>query len=406
MVDVIVIGAGASGMVTAIEAARRGKSVLILEKNTKVGKKLLATGNGRCNIANQRPSLERFYSQNPPFLAKLLEGYSLHSVRLFFRSIGLELIEEKEGKLFPMSLQASSVVALLVSECEELGVEICCEAQVKKVAFGNHRFMVSYNEITIESKKLVLATGHCSAPQLGGVSDGIDFARSFGHTVVQDFPTLVQLTAPYKERYLKRMSGVKVQGRVSLKIGEKNILKQGDVLFTNYGISGLAILDISRFVMQELLVKKNVMLTIDLMPKLSDEQLFSLMKKSLFKKSQKPLTLWMQGFINKKLIVPILEPLKLKNETVGSLLLNLDKLEKIVARIKSFEFKVNGSRGYQGAEVVAGGVNTKQIDANSMESKKQKGLYLVGELLDIDGDRGGFNLHLAWVCGLRAGRSI
>ena len=406
MVDVIIIGAGASGMVTAIVAARRGKKVVILEKNNKVGKKLLATGNGKCNITNGRPTLDRFYSQNPQFIANAFEGYSFQSIKQFFRSIGLELIEAKEGKVFPMSLQASSVVELLLSECEQLGVEIICDAQVKKTSFNHDKFIVNYNEKRIESKKLVIATGHCSAPQLGGVMDGIGFGRSFGHKIVKDFPTLVQLTSPLKESYLTRMAGVKVESRVTLKVGEREIVKQGDVLFTTYGISGLAILDISRFVMEELLVKKSIMLSIDLMPKMSHEQLLALMKKNLVKKSSKPLAIWMQGFINKKLIHPILEPLKLENETVGSILSNIESLEKLVEKIKCFEFKINGSKGYKGAEVATGGVDTKEIDAKTMESKKQKGLYVVGEVLDVDGDRGGFNLHLAWVCGLRAGEVI
>ncbi len=400
------VGAGASGLVTAIVSARRGKKVVILEKNNKIGKKLLATGNGKCNISNQRPTLERFYSQNPKFIANVFEGYSFQSVRQFFKSIGLELIEAKEGKVFPMSLQASSVVELLVCECEQLGIKIMCEAEVSKTSFREDKFIVSYNHTQIESKKLVLATGHCSAPQLGGVMDGIEFARSFGHAIVKDFPTLVQLTAPYKERYLKQLSGVKVQSRVTLPLKGKEIVKHGDVLFTNYGLSGLAILDISRFVMQELLSKKSIMLIIDLMPKMSHEQLLALMKKSLTKKSQKPLDMWLQGFINKKLIKPILEPLKLENETVGSICSNIERLEQIVQKIKCFEFKIDGSKGYKGAEVATGGVNTKEVDAKTMESQKQKGLYVVGEVLDVDGDRGGFNLHLAWVCGLRAGEAL
>ncbi|HIP51588.1 MAG TPA: aminoacetone oxidase family FAD-binding enzyme, partial [Campylobacterales bacterium] len=124
------------------------------------------------------------------------------------------------------------------------------------------------------------------------------------------------------------------------------------------------------------------------------------------KKSQKPLEVWMQGFINKKLILPILEPLKLENETVGSILSNVESLDKIVEQTKHFQFKINGSKGYKGAEVATGGVDTKEIDAKTMESKKQKGLYFTGEVLDVDGDRGGFNLHLAWVCGLRAGAMV
>jgi predicted Rossmann fold flavoprotein len=184
------------------------------------------------------------------------------------------------------------------------------------------------------------------------------------------------------------------------------VQKQGDVLFTSYGISGLAILDISRFVMEELIHTPTVTLEIDLMPKMSREQLFSLMKKSLVKKSSKPLKLWMQGFINKKLIDTILEPLKLQNKTVSLLSSNIKELEKIVDKIKIFKFTVNGSRGYKGAEVATGGVDTKEINPRTMESKKHKGLYFTGEVLDVDGDRGGFNLYFAWVCGLRAGEAI
>ncbi|CAA6820473.1 MAG: NAD(FAD)-utilizing dehydrogenases, partial [uncultured Sulfurovum sp.] len=330
MIDVVTIGAGASGLVTAITAARRGKKVLILEKNNKIGKKLLATGNGKCNIANQRPTLERFHSQNPQFLRDMLQDYTFQSVKQFFKSIGLELIEAKEGKIFPMSLQASSVVELLVAECEQLGIKIVCEAEVKKASFKNDIFHVHFNSESIKAKKLVIAMGHCSAPQLGGVMGGIGMARSFGHKVVKDFPTLVQLTSPYKESYLSQMAGVKVEGRVTLKSRKQTFVEQEDVLFTSYGISGLAILDISRSVMEELKHTSEVTLEIDLMPKMSHEQLHAMMKKSLVKKSKKFLSLWMQGFMNKKLIYPILEPLKLQNETVGSIFLNLDKLELIV----------------------------------------------------------------------------
>ncbi|CAA6798626.1 MAG: NAD(FAD)-utilizing dehydrogenases, partial [uncultured Sulfurovum sp.] len=374
--------------------------------NNKIGKKLLATGNGKCNIANQRPTLERFYSENPSFLSHIFQDYTFQSVKQFFKSIGLELIEAKEGKVFPMSLQASSVVELLVSECEQLGVKILCESEVNKLSFTKGAFEIISNQEQLKAKNLVIATGHCSAPQLGGVMDGVGFARSFGHKIIKDFPTLVQLTSPLKESYLNQMAGVKVESRVTLKTKKQTFVKQGDVLFTSYGISGLAILDISRRVMEELKTTSEVTLEIDLMPKMSHEQLRSMMKKSLVKKSQKPLALWMQGFINKKLINPILEALKLQDETVGSIALKLEKLDMIIEKIKYFEFKVNGSKGYKGAEVATGGVDTREIDAKSMESKKQKGLYLVGEVLDVDGDRGGFNLHFAWVCGLRAGKSI
>ena len=405
MYDVVIIGAGASGLVSAIVSARRGKKVLILEKNNKVGKKLLATGNGKCNITNQRPTLDRFYSHNPKFIAQVFENYNYQTIKQFFKSIGLELIEAKEGKVFPMSLQASSVVELLYAQCEQLFIEIRCDIEVNNLNKIENGYEVIHTKGREKSASLIIATGHLSAPQLGGSDMGITFAKKLGHTIIRSFPTLVQLTSPVNN--LDKMAGVKVDSIVSLQVKNAKVIhRKGDVLFTSYGISGLAILDISRFVMEELIHMSIVTLEIDLMPKMSKEQLFSLMKKSLVKKSSKPLELWLQGFINKKLIRPILEPLKLESSTVGSITSNINQLELIVNQIKCFKFKIDGSRGYKGAEVATGGINTKEINPKTMESKLHKGLYFTGEVLDVDGDRGGFNLHFAWVCGLKAGEAI
>ena len=405
MHNTIIIGAGASGLVSAIVSARRGKKVLILEKNKKVGKKLLATGNGRCNITNQRPTIDRFYSHNPSFIAKVLEGYGYQGVKKFFKSIGLELVEGKEGKVFPMSLQASSVVELLEVECEQLGVEIRCEIEVQNIKKLKDGYELLHTKGREKVASIIIATGYLSAPQLGGVETGTIFAKSLGHRVIKPTPSLVQLTSPMNN--LKRLAGVKVDSKVTFRPKNRKVIHiQGDVLFTSYGISGLAILDISRAVIEEVIHTPIVTLEIDLIPKMSYEQLLSLLKKSLYKKSSKPLTLWLQGFINKKLILPILEPLQLKNSTVGSLSSNIKKLDEIVEQIKCFKVKVDGSRGYKGAEVATGGVDTKEIDPKTMESKKHKGLFFTGEVLDVDGDRGGFNLHFAWVSGIRAGESI
>jgi predicted Rossmann fold flavoprotein len=400
MYDVIIVGAGASGLVAAIVLARRGKKVLVLEKNSKVGKKLLATGNGRCNITNQKPTPNRFHSQNPAFVEQVLDGYGYQSIKRFFRTIGLELIEAKEQKVFPMSLQASSVVELLEAECEALGVEIGCGCEVKRILNQKRRYIVQYDQGEASSLALVVATGHLSAPNLGGVDDGVKFAKGFGHRVIEAYPSLVQLTSPIKN--LKRLSGVKVEARV--RCGD--VERLGDLLFTTYGISGLAILDISRVVVQRLKREKHILLEIDLMPKMTHEQLFSLMKKSLKNHASKPIKLWLQGFINKKLILPILEPLKLEKKSVSTILSHPKELKSIVNGIKKFPFRIDGSRGFNGAEVATGGVDTQEIDPKTMESKKQKGLYFIGEVLDVDGYRGGLNLHFAWVWGMRAGMEV
>ena len=396
MYDTIIIGAGASGLVSAIVLAKRGKKVLLLEKNNKVGKKILATGNGRCNITNQKPTPNRFHSQNRYFVEQVLDGYNYQSIKSFFKSIGLELIEAKEGKVFPMSLQALSVVDILKAKCEQLGVEIICNYHVNNYVNNSLGFLVH----GIQTKSIIIATGHMSAPNLGGVDDGIVFAKSLGHRVIDSYPSLVQLTSPMKN--IKQLSGVKVEAIV--RCGDMQ--KYGDVLFTSYGISGLAILDISRIVVQKLIKEKTVKLELDLMPKMSYEQLFSLMKRSLKDSSSKSIELWLQGFINKKLILPILEPLKLQKQTTASIKSNMKLLEQLINKIKTFPFEVDGNRGYKGAEVATGGVDTREINPKTMESKREKGIYFIGEVLDVDGDRGGFNLHFAWVCGLRAGESV
>jgi predicted Rossmann fold flavoprotein len=284
-----------------------------------------------------------------------------------------------------------------------LGVKIICNSRVEHVNnFKNDHKKVIHTLGCEKVKSVIIATGSLSAPQLGGIDQGFSFAKKIGHKIIKPFPSLVQLTSPVNN--LKELAGVKVDSRVTLKQKNGSIEKQGDVLFTSYGISGLAILDISRFVMQELMDKPTVTLEIDLIPKMSHDQVVALMKKSLVKKSQKNIKIWLQGFINKKLILPILKPLKLENRTVGSI--NLNEITLIVKKIKCFEFKIDGSRGYKGAEVATGGVDTKEINPLTMESKKEKGLYFTGEVLDVDGDRGGFNLHFAWVSGLRAGKVV
>jgi predicted Rossmann fold flavoprotein len=399
MYDIVIVGAGASGLLSATLLARRGKRVLILEKNSRVGKKLLATGNGRCNITNIKPTPNRFHSQNNKFISQVLNGYSYHSIREFFKSIGLELIEGKEGRVFPISLQASSVVELLEYSCRESGVEIVCGIEVKRVERRRESFNIISNDERFKSRELIIATGNLSAPQLGGVEDGLKFAKSFGHKIIKPYPTLVQLTSNMKN--LKKIAGVKVDSEVSLRLKSGVVKRRGDILFTNYGISGLAILDISRVVVEELKTKREVTLYIDLMPRFSREQLLSMMRKSIRKKGTKPIDIWLKGFINKKLIAIILSNLNFKNLIERDITIN--HLDKIVREIKSFRFIVDGDRGFKGAEVASGGVDTREIEPKTMESKRVKGLYFTGEVLDIDGDRGGFNLHFAWVCGMRVG---
>ena len=399
MVDMIVVGAGAAGLIATITSARAGHTVTLLEQNNKIGKKILVSGNGKCNIDNKYITTNRFHGQNPDFIEKILEGYGVEVVEKFFTSIGLELIEGKEGKIFPMSLQASSVVELLEYEAKRVGVQIICDCAVRSISKEADTFTVETPQGTKRCKKLLLASGSPAAPQLGGSNSGYAFATKMGHNLIPRHPSLVQLCSD--ETWVKACAGVKVAGIAQLYAnGEYITEKKGDLLFTNYGISGLAILDLSREVSTRLANFDYCELNLDLMPELSKEKLSNLLLNRLNEGSDKPLTTWLQGVLNKKLIHIILEQSKCKVKTEREL--NRKEIGKLVYSIKNLKLSINDTKGFKGAEVATGGINTIEVDPQTMESKLVPNLYFAGEILDVDGDRGGFNFHFAWVSGLRA----
>ncbi len=394
----IIIGAGATGLCAAITAARAGQKVTLLEQNSKIAKKILVSGNGKCNIDNRYIDNKRFHSQDPKFIEEVLNGYNYKSVESFFASIGLELIEGKEGKMFPMSLQASSVVELLEYEAKRVGVQIICDCAVASISKEDDMFIVETVQGIKTCEKLLLASGSPAAPQLGGSNSGYAFATKMGHTLIPRHPSLVQLCS--EETWVKECAGVKVAGSAQLYAnGEYITEKKGDLLFTNYGISGLAILDISREVSIHLANYDYCELNLDLIPELSKEKLTNLLLKRIKVGSDKLLTLWLQGIINKKLIAIIVEQSKCKVRVENQL--NRKEINKLVHTIKNLKLSINDTKGFEGAEVATGGINTTEVNPKTMESKIVPNLFFAGEILDVDGDRGGFNFHFAWVTGLR-----
>ena len=399
----IIVGAGAAGLCAAITAARNGRDVTLLEQNSKPGKKILVSGNGKCNITNATITPARFHSQNPEFIEKVLEGYGIERVKNFFDSIGLPIIEGKEGKMFPMSLQAGSVTELLEYEAETLGVKIITACEVLRIDKKNNHFLLETSQGTMLCEKLLLASGSPAAPQLGGNKSGLIFAESMGHTLIPSHPALTQLVS--EEKWVKHASGVKVAGLAKLYANGVYVTeKKGDLLFTNYGISGLAILDLSREVSLRLAEYEYCELSLDLMPGLSKEKLTKFLLERINKESQKPLTLWLQGVINKKLIHILLEQSKCRAKTEKEL--NRKEIGKLVYAIKNLKLSISETKGFKGAEVATGGVDTREVDPITLESKLVPNLYFAGEILDVDGDRGGFNFHFAWVSGLKMGRNI
>ncbi len=397
---VAIVGAGASGLVAAIVAAKRGARVKVYEKNSKIGKKILATGNGRCNVTNQTIKTSNYHGSNPKFVNIAIDRFNTQVCKNFFSEIGIELVEGQEGRLYPKSLHSSSVVNLLTYECEMLGVEFFLDTKVEAIEADIRGFALHVGDGKLFSSSVLIATGGLAMPTLGASASGYEFAKSFGHTVVSTFASLVQLEC---NENLKEISGVKIQGNIEVLSDKRAVASaQGDILFTNYGLSGSAILDVSRAVGKLLQNADEVDINIDLFSEYSKEQLKTILSKRAKNSNSKSLSLWLDGFINPKLAKFLAKKTDIKNADD----LNTKEIVRLVYMLKNFKLKAVGTRGFKSAEVTAGGVNTDEVNPKTFESKLQSGLYFSGEVLDIDADCGGYNLHWAWASGYSVGISI
>lgn len=398
--SVAIIGAGASGLVAAIVAARNGAKVCIYEKNSKIGKKILVTGNGRCNITNKNIQTANYHGQNASFVNPALDRFNTASCTDFFRELGIEMLEGQNGRLYPKSHQSSSVVELLTYECKRLGVEFLLNCEVDEITKEQDRFMIVSAGNKTFAQKVLVSTGGLAMPILGSSDSGYQIAKSFGHSIISPYASLVQLEC---EEDLKHITGVKIEGEIEIVVDGQSVAKKnGDILFTNYGISGSAILDVSRSAAKALESKREVITNLDLLPEYSREQLRNILIKRKKISHQKSLEIWLDGFINSKLAKFIAKNFPVKNADD----LNTKDIVKLVYVFKNMKLKITGTRGFKSAEVTAGGINTDEVQAQTMESKLQKGLFFSGEVLDIDGDCGGYNLHWAWASGYAVGKNI
>lgn len=402
--NIAVIGAGAGGLAAALTAARAGAKVTVYEKHPQAGRKILATGNGRCNVSNVDLDLSHYHGRDPGFARYALEQFGFKACREFFRNLGLEYKVMPNGRAYPLSQQASSVVELMHYELEALGVRILFDSGVEKISPKKEGLAVAcrHNESLYDA--VLIATGGKAAPGLASDGEGYALAAPFGHTVTPTFPSLVQLKldAPF----LKKISGVKVDGTAALLVeGETVQEAEGDVLFADYGLSGNAVLDISRKAGESLLAGKRVEVEVDSFPDLDEKALDSLLQKRFELHPKKETAASLVGLVNKKLAQAVTEAAGIPKETKVA---NLSKKERkaIVQHLKGWRFAVTGTQEWKRAEVTAGGIDVKDVNPETMESRLQRGLYFCGEVLDIDGDCGGYNLHWAWASGYLAGRSM
>ena len=392
---VAIVGAGASGLAAAIFLAQKNIPTTIFEKNSKIGKKLLATGNGKCNVTNKNISLENFhttyYEKNE--LKKTINTFNFDSCKKFFSSLGVEFLYRENGRAYPMSSSSSSIVDALVFANEQLGTKILLNTPVEQVEYKNSKFIVNSDR---NFDIVILANGSGAMPKLGGTESGYNLAKEFDHIIIPPQPSLVQLIADNKN--LDLISGVKLTGMV------KN--HTGDILFTKYGVSGSAILDISRDIALELEYKKQVQISIDIAPEFSKEKLKALLQQRLKTQGEKKASLWLDGMFHKKLSIYLMEAIKTPAHIQYAKQLGTKDINKLVHTIKNLPFIITDTRGFDHCEVCSGGIDLNDINLNTMESKKQKGLYIIGEVLDIDGDCGGYNLHFAWASAFTAANGI
>ena len=383
-IKIAIIGAGASGLFSSIVLASKGFDVTIYEKSNKVGKKLLATGNGRCNITNQNIQLENFYSNSQiSLIHENIQAFNFIKCKEFFNEIGIEFKLGQNGRMYPLSLTSSTVVDVLQYEALKSGVKIELNSEITDIKYINNKF--NLNKI-LSFDKLIIASGSIAMPKLGSSESGYIFAKKFGHKIVEPVASLVQLVSDNK--HLEVVSGVKIDALIDG--------KRGDFLFTKYGVSGSLILDISRDISKKLQKNKSIKMSVDTMPDFTYNELINLLEKRMITLKEKEITIWLDGIMNKKLAKYIILNSNIPNHVKYAKFLTQKDIKSIVRTIKNLEFNIIDTKGFETCEVCAGGVVLSEIDLKTMESKYQKDLFFIGEVLDVDGDCGGYNLHWAW----------
>lgn len=402
MRTVAVIGGGAAGMMAAITAAgAKDQHVVLLERQQRVGRKLLSTGNGRCNLTNLHASPDNYHGEDPSFVREAMEQCSVEDTLRLFSGMGLITRAEEGGRVYPLSNSANSVVDVLRFALEGAGVEIRTSCPVTEVLRSGEEFQIRLETETVCAEKVIIACGGSAGAKLGGVQDGYRILQSLGHTRTKLFPSLVQLTTR-DNRYPRAMKGVKAQAKLKLS-GETEGSGRGEVLFTEKGVSGPAIFDLSRCV--SVVPEGKIDLTMDFMEDYSEKEITELLKKRCEKLPEKTAGELLVGTVHNRLGKMLVKYAGLDGNKMLQEL-SEEELIRVSRALKEFRLAIKGTEGFEQAQVTAGGIRTSEFDSATMQSRLVPGLYACGEVLDIDGDCGGFNLQWAWSSGRLAGRLL
>ena len=404
--DVIIVGGGASGLLLSIILKKMNIDVCLIERNERVGVKILSTGNGRCNIGNLNISKENFHSMNEEFVEELLNKYPIELVIDIFEILGLHMINESDGKLFPLSYQASSVIDIFRINLEELNIPVYTGEKIIEVFLKNGTYTLkSASSKIFNCNKLVLATGGNSAPKTGSDGIGYRLAKSLNHTIIKTYPALVQLKL--KSDLLKALSGIKFEGIVKLIVNDEIVkITSGEILYTDYGISGIPILNLSSIAVRSMESGKEVYISINHFPNMDKETLEIFLENHFNMFKDRSIFNSFIGIINKKLIPILIKSSGIINVNTKVRDLSSDQKSNLINKINSWKFEVIDSTGFGSSQVTSGGVNTLEIDSSTLESKINKNLYFTGEIMDVDGDCGGYNLYFAWISAICVRDSI
>ncbi|HKL98478.1 MAG TPA: NAD(P)/FAD-dependent oxidoreductase [Mobilitalea sp.] len=410
MKKVFVVGGGASGMIAAIAAARNGLQVELFEKNEKLGKKLFITGKGRCNITNACDK-DGFFENivtNPKFLYRAYACFSNYDTIDFFEKLGLPIKIERGNRVFPTSDKSSDVISALKQELNLLGVEVHYNSEVSEIVVREgsfHGLRIGARQTVLTADAVIIATGGISYPLTGSTGDGYKIAKKLGHTVIDLSPSLVPIHVT--ESYVKDLMGLSLKNiEIMINSGDKNIYRDfGELLFTHFGVSGPVVLSASSFISPFLKRKEQLTLSIDLKPALSEEQLDARILRDFDEFKNKQFKNSLDHLLPNKLIdviirLSLIDPEKKVNSITKEERLRLVKL------LKKLNFHISKLSDFNQAVVTKGGINVKELNPSTMESKIVHRLYFVGEVIDLDALTGGYNLQIAWSTGYLAGSSV
>lgn len=399
----IIIGAGAAGLTAAIEAKKNGLDVILLERMDRPGKKILATGNGKCNLTNSFYDEDTYRGQDASFAYHVIQKYDYKNVLSFFKNLGL-FVMEHNGYYYPKSAQASTVLEVLLLQCKHQNIPIFCGKEVISIKKEKNTFSVFTKEECWKGDFVLLCGGGKSNEKLGSNGSAIQLAKAMGHRIVPLAPALCALHA--KGDFFKQTSGVRVKARIRLNIdGINTKWNQGELQLTDYGISGVMVFCVSRYAVYGLMEKKGVYAYIDFMPDFDYhecKEALQFLKKAV---SYKSIPQALEGILNQKLATAIVKYCKIPLDTRIKEM-TLAQCNKLCETIKNFQVEITGYADFSKSQVTAGGISTDEINPDTMESKLVKGLYFAGEMVDVDGTCGGYNLQWAFSSGIIAAKSI